>query len=386
MIVSPETMLVLEGTRVHPDMNSVLRMRDQIAGGPDWSEVLRIAIPHGVLPLLASNLSVHAADVMPPVTLVEFQIFCRKVARRNLEQLLELIKLMSAFSAEGIRVLPFKGPTLAVGAYGDLNLRESHDLDFWVEPSRFTHINKWFRDAGYHPVEHARGIARRVSVSGGNHHEFSSPDGRVLIEVKDHLEPSDDMEFDPPFEQVWERRYYTTLRSSTIPILSLEDLLLGLAAHGSKHAWRRLNWIVDVAAVIAAHPGVEWEAMFVRAAEWRGRRRLLAAVSLANTVYGVDVPAVYRRAAQEPAVRLLVSHIRSSLLQQPHRRLVPGFSDRVLCQFGNCDTIGGRLRLARESFHYAVRQGKSRMFPPGSDSLRGADGRTGWWERWTKQR
>jgi hypothetical protein len=26
------------------------------------------------------------------------------------------------------------------------------------------------------------------------------------------------------------------------------------------------------------------------------------------------------------------------------------------------------------------------MFPPGSDSLCGADGRTGWWERWTKQR
>ena len=370
MIGSPEIMLVLEGSRVHPDVNSVARIREQIASGLDWSEVLRIAIPHGVLPVLSGNLSVHAADVMPPLTLAEFQIFRKKVARRNLEQSLELIKLMSAFSREGIRVLPFKGPTLAIGAYGDLDLREAHDLDFWVDPSRFTDINKWFRAAGYHPIEHVQGIARRVSVSDANHREFSSPDGRVFIEVKDHLEPSGDSEFDPPFDRVWDRRGFTSLHSSTIPILSVEDLLLGLAAHGAKHIWRRLNWIVDLAAVIAAHPGIEWEAMLLRAAVWRCRRRLLAGVSLANKIYGIDVPAAFRKAAEEPVVRLMVSHICSSLFAQQDGRLTRGFSARVLCQLGNCDTIGGRLRVARDAFHDVIREGKSRTFLPMSASLR----------------
>jgi hypothetical protein len=307
---------------------------------------------------------------MPPVTLVEFQIFGKKVARRNLEQSLELIKLMSAFSGEGIRVLPFKGPTLAIGAYGDLNLRESHDLDFWVEPSRFADINKWFRDAGYHPIEHVEGIARRVPVSKANHREFSSPNGRVFIEVKDHLEPSGDAEFDPPFEQVWDRRGFTTLHSSTIPIFSVEDLLLGLAAHGAKHIWRRLNWIVDLAAVISAHPEIDGEAMLLRAAEWRCRRRLLVALSLANTIYGIDVPAAFRKAAQEPVARLMVSHICSSLFPRPNGRMTRGFSARVLCQLGNCDTPGGCLRVARDSFHDVIREGKSRMLLPMSDSLR----------------
>ncbi len=370
MIASPETTLVLEGSRVRPDMHSVERMREQIARGLDWSEVLRIAIPHGVLPLLAGNLAVHASDVMPPVTLVEFEIFRKKVARRNLEQSLELVKLISAFSSEGIRVLPFKGPTLAIGAYGDLNLRESHDLDFWVEPSRFTEINKWFRAEGYHPVEHVEGIARRVSVSEANHREFSSPNGKVFIEVKDHLEPSGDAEFDPPFDRVWERRAFTTLHSFTIPILSVEDLLLGLAAHGSKHIWRRLNWIVDLAAVIAAHPRIDWEAMLLRAAEWRCRRRLLVAVSLANTIYGIDIPAAYRRAAQEPIVRLMVSHICSSLFAQLEGRLTRGFSARVLCQLGNCDTTGGCLRVLRDGSHDVIREAKARVFLPMSASLR----------------
>jgi hypothetical protein len=334
----------------------------------DWSELLRVAIPHGVLPLLSSNLSAHAADVMPPVTLVQLQIFRNNVAARNLEQSMELIRLMSAFSSEGIRVLPFKGPALAISAYGDLGVRESHDLDFWVEPSRFADVNNWFREAGYHPSEHVQGIVRRVSVSGGKHREFSSPDGRIFIEVKDHLEPSVESEFDPPFEQVWDRRGCTSIHSSKIPILGVEDLLLGLAVHGSKHIWRRLNWIVDLAAVIATNPGIEWEAMLLRATEWRCRRRLLAATSLASELYGAGVPAMYRRAAREPAVRLVVSHICSSLFREAQRRSIRGFSTRVLYQLRCCDTTEGRLRIARDAFDYAVRESKSRMGLSASES------------------
>ena len=377
MIDSPETAVLLKGTLLHADGNSVSRMREEIARGVDWSELLRIAIPHGVLPLLSSNLSAHAADVMPPVTLAQLQIFRKNVATRNLEQVRELIRIMSALSSEGIRVLPFKGPALAISAYGDINLRESHDLDFWVEPSRFADVNEWLRGEGYHPVEHVEGVVRRVSVSGGRHREFSSPDGRIFIEVKDHLEPSVDAEFDPPFDGVWDRRGCTNLHESKIPILSVEDLLLGLAVHGAKHMWRRLNWIVDFATVVATHPRIEWETMLLRAGQWRCRRRLLAAASLARAVYGTEFPEVYTKAAREPAVRLVVSHICSSLFRQAQRRSIRGFSTRVLYQMRCCDTTGGRLRIARDAFNHVVRESKSRVGLPLFDNLRRFYGRAG---------
>jgi Uncharacterised nucleotidyltransferase len=40
-----------------------------------------------------------------------------------------LLQVVDLFSREGIPVLPFKGPTLAMAAYRNLALREFVDLD-----------------------------------------------------------------------------------------------------------------------------------------------------------------------------------------------------------------------------------------------------------------
>src|SRR5260370_38643204 len=52
--------------------------------------------------------------------------------RNSVQLTAELFRLLDLFAREGIQVLPFKGPTLAMAAYGNLALRQFTDLDLLI--------------------------------------------------------------------------------------------------------------------------------------------------------------------------------------------------------------------------------------------------------------
>ena len=175
MTWSPEISLLLSATSPYPDEKALTRIHRQVTHELDWSELLRIAIPHGVLPLLSHNLSGLAASAVPPITLAQLQLYGKQVAERNQEQSPELVKIVSGFTHEDIRVMPFKGPALAITSYGDISARESHDLDLWVDPLQVARAHEWFRESGYHPAKHVKGVAQEVSTFAEGHGDFSIP-------------------------------------------------------------------------------------------------------------------------------------------------------------------------------------------------------------------
>jgi putative nucleotidyltransferase-like protein len=60
------------------------------------------------------------------------QEFTQRNLRKNLLVTGELVILLRLFVKHGVNVIPFKGPTLAALAYGDLGLREFGDLDLLI--------------------------------------------------------------------------------------------------------------------------------------------------------------------------------------------------------------------------------------------------------------
>ena len=371
MTWSPEISLLLSATSPYPDEKALTRIHRQVTHELDWSELLRIAISHGVLPLLSRNLSGLAASAVPPITLAQLQLHGKQVAKRNQEQSAELVKIISGFTHEDIRVLPFKGPALAITAYGDIGARESHDLDLWVDPSQVARAHQWFRESGYHPAKHVAGVAQEVSTFAEGHGEFFNPDRRALIEVRGHLEESKDSGFDPAFQPVWDRRGNISLNQFQIPVFGIEDLILGLAVHGSKHRWRRLSWVADIAAMISANPGIDWEVMLLRAVEWRCRRRLLTAVSLASGLYGVVLPRSYIREARDLGVRSAVSHIRSAIFR-PQLRTFRSVGSGILYDLQSRDSTSERLRWARHWLDRIVQADKLPAVMPMSTNLQRA--------------
>src|SRR6185503_8502263 len=63
----------------------------------------------------------------------------------------ELIKLLDSLDARGIPVIPLKGPTLAVRAYGDIGLRQFSDLDVLVRQSDVSRIQALLIENGFTP-------------------------------------------------------------------------------------------------------------------------------------------------------------------------------------------------------------------------------------------
>src|SRR3989442_13911657 len=74
----------------------------------------------------------------------------RESADRNLRLTSELVRILDACSTHGVRALAYKGPTLAVLAYGDLGLRPFRDLDIVVDPADIDAGRALLQRLGYH--------------------------------------------------------------------------------------------------------------------------------------------------------------------------------------------------------------------------------------------
>jgi hypothetical protein len=343
---SNEASLLLDCSLIDPDVLAVERMRQGILCGVNWSEFLRLAIPHGVLPIASRNLSLHAADIVPAPTLAQLGTYRKSVKERNRLQVTQLSRVLALLSKAAIRALPFKGPLLAVTEYGDLSLRESHDLDLWVNHRDLPAAGRVLRTAGFHGIGHRRGVPYVLEPDRGDcQTEFQDRSGELQIELHDKLQ-SAQFSFLPDFDEVWERRRAVLLDGVEVPSFAPEDLLLTLAVHGSKHLWRRLSWVVDISALIAAHPRFDWKTTLARARRWRCRRRLLSAALLAESVYHLPLPKFIRRECRRrPYTLASVLRIQNQIVDGIDARTIANFISELRNHTENADTVLDRLRI-----------------------------------------
>src|SRR5437867_2437680 len=118
---SNEVRLLLACSSTRIDEAGADRIKSLLRGKTNWADVIRIAAPHGLLPLLHRNLSMVCPDAIPPRTLEQFRRYHESVARRNSMHADELFGLLDLLEANEIPAIPFKGPVLGLLAYGDLS-------------------------------------------------------------------------------------------------------------------------------------------------------------------------------------------------------------------------------------------------------------------------
>ena len=88
------------------------------------------------------------------------------------------------------------------------------------------------------------------------------------------------------------------LQEQTVSTLGNEDLLLYLAAHGAKHDWPYLEWVADLAQLVARHVSVDWRGLLQRATAMRCRRIVLLSLWLAQETLVLELPAAMDQAWQ----------------------------------------------------------------------------------------
>jgi len=276
--IARERRLVLACACPSPPDAQRARIAALCDAGVDWDEVDAFARRHGLLPLVFRHLSAIVPGRIPRPRYAEWWAACEELARRNVERFRELEDIVRTLAAEAIVAIPYKGPTLAMEAYGDLGLREFVDLDLLVAPSAVRRAVGILTRGGYRSALSLSSEAEQALVTRSRHYEWPllhEATGR-LVELHWRADPE-----------------YRVLDLESPPArLPPSVHALVLLLHGTKHSWSRLAWLADVAALAHAMP-LDWEWISRESRRLGCVRQVALGLRLAQDLLGMPPPAPF---------------------------------------------------------------------------------------------
>jgi len=238
---------------------------------------------HGLTPLMYKKLQkLHPNH---PLTLALAPVYY-SIAQNNIAMTSHLLRLAQKFKHNGIPLITFKGPSLAVDSYGDITLRSFGDIDILVMEGDMGRGVEVMEGLGY--VSTLGGWSG-LEVVGLLHEE-----SQILIELHHRLTSQ---KYALPWERLdlWTECQTVTINGHPLTTLSHEIGLLYLALHGSKHLYIRLSWIVDIDRFIRTHGDIDWERVVRMARKMGVYRSVAVSVRLAWRLHGTPLPTAITR-------------------------------------------------------------------------------------------
>lgn len=233
------------------------RIEELLQEGIDWRRLETLARYHKVLPLLYHRLTNIDDSSVKKEEMLRLQATYRHNAMRNLKLSVNLHRVLELLGREGIEVIVFKGPALAIRAYDDLNRRTFADLDLLVRPEDLAGIYDMMVAAGFRtpfPLDKKkmrfwqsfhRNIEFNDDICGFDFHQ-------QLIQGPDRFSLK---------EKTWQRKCAAELLARDINLLSPEYSLFNLCVHGSKENWNFLRSLADISHLLARHPHLDWNSL-----------------------------------------------------------------------------------------------------------------------------
>jgi len=307
-----EVDLLLHCARTRLNVQQVQHVRTLLSENLDWAYVTRMATRHGVMPLLYWNLNKACPDSVPANIFQQFRTNFFQISARNLSLAGELLKVLHHLKEHAIPAIPFKGPTLAVLAYGHLSLRQFGDLDIFVPKRDLPHAAEILLSQGYEARNQLNHEHPREPLAE-KYHTFVRKDGLVGVDLQ-WMIADNQFSFQLDHEDWQARLTPVSLAGSTVLSFPPEVMLLILCVHGSKHRWTRLQWVCDVAELLCAHPDIDWEKVKGLASQLGGQRMLTLGIVLAHDLLGTTLSVEELKGfTQDEVAKSLVRQLRSQL-------------------------------------------------------------------------
>jgi hypothetical protein len=341
-----ENELLLRLARPALNVARAERVAQLLRGDLDWDYLVALADRHGVIPLFDYNLNSISKELVPVQVLAKLREHNQENTKHSLFLTAELLKLMGLLEAHSIRAIPFKGPTLALRAYGDVALREFSDLDILVHRQDVLKVRKLLVGEGFKSTPELTSTQEAALLRFDCAYNFGN-DKNVVLDV--HWMFAAPHTFALDINGLWDRLETVTIAGNELPNPSVEDLLLILCLHGFTHFWERLGWICDIAGLIELQKDIDWESVVNNGTKQGSRRILLLGLVLAGELLEAPIPPEVLQIAQKDAVvQTLAGDLKRRLFAEESS--ASGIIDGALLQLRmrerKRDRIGFGLRLA----------------------------------------
>lgn len=277
------------------------------------AEVVARAEAHGVLeviaePLLGSDgLAEKDRDAIARARLLTLA--------RHLHLVSRLRSLSGALDAAGVPWAVFKGPVLAVEAYGDPSLRRYGDIDILVAGGHFGAAVDSLTEAGARLLDTNWAYQLRAARAEAS---LLMP-GQVHVDLHWHLcnEREARRDTDLPIEAMLARRRRLTVASDVdLPVLDSADTFLATALHAAVNGAYRLLWSKDLERLAAGATEEEWGQLVRRCRHGRVAVPVALVLLRSRRLLGAAVPEEVLRA-------LLAGHPWAELLRRREAAVGP---------------------------------------------------------------
>jgi hypothetical protein len=277
-----------------------------------WNFLTQRAFQHKLMPLLYWNLK-NLPEYVPENVLNDLKENFNRNAKKNLLMLGELLKLLNLFEKEGLNVIPYKGPVLAICVYKNLVLRQFSDLDIFVSKNDVLQVKAILVSNGYNPQFELEGFKERRFISSQREYKFNNPETKINLEVQWQFQGvSFSLSDDPGYFGDPKNVEMVNINNKEISSLSNENMLLILCIHASGHYWERLSWICDISELIQSHE-INWEYILEKADKLGIKRIVIISLILAVDLYDLNLPNNINKLFKSKTIQDLTFKIKKSI-------------------------------------------------------------------------
>jgi hypothetical protein len=272
--------------------------------------MLALVDHHRVVPQVYGELSAYS-HLVPAQHLDALRSRYQDNARKTLWFTAELARIVSHLESAGVKALPYKGPVLAQGLYGEVTQRQFGDLDVLILPADVSKAKASLRDLGYKLALELAPEIEAAYLETGYEYSFGSACGQNLLELQWRIVPRFySIDFD--VSDFFDRADEISLGGRSMRTLCPEDLLLALSVHAAKHAWVQLSWLCDIAE-LARSRHLDWNAIRSEAQRLGIERIVKLNLLLAHRLLGLPLPST--RFKEDPQTAALADEFVSIIRQ-----------------------------------------------------------------------
>lgn len=287
--LSPEFRLLVACSWVAPPMleqDQSEKIASLCRGGIDWDVFVSLVRRHGVSALAHSMLCRNAGNWVPEIKKELLKTQHLQMSVKSLQQLAELIRINTLFSAQGIQMIPLKGVLLSHLLYGNSAMRDSLDIDILVKPEDVDRSDILLKSEGYqceYPGVELTQQQKTHLQHHIHHYEYKHVEYGFNLELhcRSFLWTVEQT------EELWKNNQVTDLHGSQFINLSDNSLLLYLCEHGARHNWFRLKWLSDVAMLFSRERQDNWSSIIELAGRLDLTRVLALSAQLVHLLYGI---------------------------------------------------------------------------------------------------